>query len=144
MKKLHRVKNKFVVLDHTPDVKIKVVGETLEDLFLKAGEGLAHLLYRNYASSSIAQSIISIKVSSVDVNSLLVDFLSEILYQSEIHKLVFFKIKMKHFTNSNLQANLSGRQVHEFDRNIKFVTYHGVRILRGSDGLWQTEVIFDS
>jgi len=138
-----RIKNKFVVLDHTADVKIKVVAENLETLFLKAQEGLAYLLYRNYEVSSIAQRTIPIKVSSVDVNSLLVDFLSEILYQSEIHRLVFFKTRMKRFTNSSLEAELSGRQIHEFDRIIKAVTYNGVRILRGSDGLWQTEIIFD-
>lgn len=136
-------KNKFIVVDQAAEVKLRLTGETLEDLFLEALEGLAYLLYEQYQAAAIIQITIPIKVSSLDINSLLVDFLSEVLYQSEIHQAVFFKARLKRFTNSKIEADLLGQQTHQFNRNIKAVTYHGVRILRNEDSLWQTEIIFD-
>lgn len=138
-----RAKNKFLVLDHTADVKIRVVGETLSDLFAQALEGLASLLYRDYASRGASPVSAAVKVSSIDVNSLLVDFLSEALYQSDLHHSVFPAVRMIRFTNSELEADLLGKNIARFDRDIKAVTYHGVRIMRNPDGLWQTDVIFD-
>lgn len=132
-----------MVLDHTADIKLKVVGTGLEELFLQALEGLAHLLYHNYNVSGVSQTKVPIRVSSIDVNSLLVDFLSEVLYQSDIHQSVFFRAKIKKFTNCELEAELSGRPIHQFDRHIKAVTYQDVRILKDPEGLWQTEIIFD-
>lgn len=132
-----------MVVNHTADVKIKVTAGTLEDLFEQALQGLAYLLYRNYLSATVAQVTVPVKVSSIDINSLLVDFLSEVLYQSETHQAVFFRFKLKKFSNSELEAELLGRPVSKFDRNIKAVTYHGVSILRNPEGLWETEVIFD-
>lgn len=138
-----RTKNKFVVLDHTADPKIRVVGETLSDLFSQALEGTASLLYRDYAARGESSVAVAVKVSSIDVNSLLVDFLSEALYQSDLHQSIFPAVKMRRFTNSELEADLLGKNIARFDRNIKAVTYHGVRILRNPDGLWQTDIIFD-
>jgi SHS2 domain-containing protein len=136
-------KNKSSILNKTGDIKIKIVSKTLDNLFLRALEGLARSIYRNYKTSKIDQIIIPIKVSSIDINSLLVDFLSEVLYKSEINKAVFPKAKIKKFTNSEIEAELIGEEVHKFDRKIKSVSYKEVSILRGEGGLWQTEITFD-
>ncbi len=136
-------KNKSSILNKTGDIKIKIVGKTLDNLFLQALEGLAQSIYRNYKTSQMERITIPIKVSSIDINSLLVDFLSEVLYKSEINKAVFFKAKIKKFTNSEIEAELIGREVHKFDRKIKTVSYKEVSILRGEGNLWQTEITFD-
>lgn len=138
----HQIKNTFLVLDQTDELTIKVVGETLKDLFVQALLGLAHTLHHNYEASGVTQTSVTIKISSIDVNSLMVDFLSEVLYQSELHQAVFFKIKFKRFTNSELEADLFGRPATGFEHTIKAVAYHGVRILRNADGLWQTAISF--
>src|SRR3989344_7068237 len=140
----NKIKNRFVVINHAADLKIKVTAETLEELFLKALEGMAYLMYRNFEVPVAAQITVPVKVSSLDINSLLTDFLSEVLYQSEAKRAVFFKAKLKRFSNSELEAELAGRAVNKFDRNIKAVTYHNVRILRNPEGLWETEVIFNT
>ncbi len=139
-----KTKNKFIVLEHTADLKIRVVGETLSDLFSQALEGMASILYYDYAARGVSPISIAVKISSIDVNSLLVEFLSEALYQSELHQSVFPDVKMKRFTNSELEAELLGKNIIRFDRNIKAVTYQGVRIMRNPDGLWQTDIIFDT
>lgn len=136
-------KNKLLILDKTGSIKIKIVSKTLDNLFLQAFESLAQFIYRNYKASQINQIVVPIKVSSIDINSLLVDFLSEVLYKSEINKAVFFKAKIKKFTNSEIEAELIGKKVNKFDRKIKAVSYKGVSILRGEGDLWQTEITFD-
>ena len=87
-------KNKSSILNMTWDIKIKIVGKTLDNLFLQALEGLAQSVYRNYKANQTDQITLSIKVSSIDINSLLVDFLSEVLYKSEINKGEVIKSEM--------------------------------------------------
>lgn len=137
-----RSNSKFIVLGEDEDLKLRVIAKTLEDLFIQALQGLAHLLYHNYQGNSIATIKIPIKVSSINVNSLLVDFLSETLYQSEMTRSVFFEVKMRRFTNSKIEAELFGRKINQFERNIKVISYHGVSVLRNSEGFWQAEIVF--
>jgi len=136
-------KSKFTILDTKKVLKLRVFGKTLEDLFTASFKGLANLLYQDYKSVKTENISINIKISSIDVNSLLVDFLSEVLYQSELETIIFFKVKIKKFSNSSLEAELSGRLVNKFDRKIKMVNYRGVSVLKGPEDFWQAEIIFD-
>ena len=138
-----RNKSKFTISDTKKVLKLRVFGKTLEDLFISSFKGLTHLLYQDYKSAKVASVSIIIKISSVDVNSLLVDFLSEVLYQSELETVIFFNIKIKKFSNLSLVAELSGRRVSKFDRKIKMVNYRDVSVLKGPEDFWQAEIIFD-
>ncbi len=130
-------------LDKKNDIRVKITAKTPEELFLEAVEGLSFSLNKKRVKSTEPSLTLPIKVSSIDINSLLVDFLSEVLYQSDINKAVFPEIKLKRFTNSQIEADISGYYVNNFDKNIKSIDYRDVRVIRNADNLWQTEIIFN-
>jgi SHS2 domain-containing protein len=135
-------KNSFLVLDHRQELQVRTRARTLEDLFEQALLGLAHAMSREERGKPGDLSI-DVRVSSLDVNSLLVDFLSEALWQSELYTAVFSTMKLKRFTNSSLEAELSGRRVFRFHRFPKTVLHQSVHIIRNPDGLWQTDIILE-
>ena len=60
--------------------------------------------------------------------ALLVDFLSEILYQSQINKEIYNNVKFNKFTITELEAEIFGQKVERFGEDIKAVTYHNLDI----------------
>lgn len=84
-----------------------------------------------------------ISIDSSDINALLVDFLSEVLYLSNIHKAVYWKINFGSFSDTHLEGETFGREVEGFEEDIKAVTYHQLEIKQREDGYWEATVIFD-
>ena len=131
----------YEILEHKGDFKIRDLGKTKQELFLNALLGMEAGLRPEIRSTK--SEIRNIKVTSLDINALLVDFLSEVLYSVQINKEIYNEIKFTKFTDTELAAELSGQKVESFGEDIKAVTYHGLEILRNKDGLWQVEVLFD-
>jgi len=85
----------------------------------------------------------NIKVSSLDLSSLLVDFLSEILTFSDIEDCVFNEVKINDFKNNKIEAKISGFKFKKLKEEIKAVTYHQSRVEQNKDGQWEAVVLFD-
>jgi len=133
---------KFEILEHKADLKIRVFGKTKEELFENAMVGM--LKAGKYQKKLKSQSSkVKVRIKSIDLISLLVDFLSEILYLVETKKLVFEKIKFKKFTEKEIEAELSGRPLKRMGVHIKGVTYHDLNIHQEKDGSWQATILFD-
>jgi SHS2 domain-containing protein len=140
-----RNKNKtrfYEVLEHKADLKIRVFGKTKEELFENAMVGMFEgAKYEQEIKNQ--KSKIKIKIKSFDLSSLLVDFLSEVLYLVETKKLVFEKVEFKKFTENDIEAILFGRPLKRMGVHIKGVTYHELDIHQGKDGTWQATILFD-
>jgi SHS2 domain-containing protein len=143
---------KFEVLEHKADLKIKVFGKTKEELFENAMVGMfeaakyemiKRLTTRRLTTKRLAIKRLAIKIKSIDLPSLLVDFLSEVLYLAETKKLVFEKVEFKKFTENEIEAKLTGNQLKRMGIHIKGVTYHELDICQKKDGTWQATIIFD-
>jgi SHS2 domain-containing protein len=133
---------KFEILEHTADLKIKVFGKTKEELFENAMVGMFEAAkYEKEIKSQ--KSKVKIKVKSIDLPSLLVDFLSEVLYLVETEKLVFEKVEFKKFTENEIEAILFGKPLKRMGVHIKGVTYHDLKIRLKEDGSWQATILFD-
>jgi SHS2 domain-containing protein len=135
-----RPKNSFEVLAQRDSTQLRVSAGTIEDVFRESLRGLAVVLHRGYAHTCVTPLAVPIKVSSVDVSSLLVDFLSEVLYQSELHKVIFSDLRLKHFTNTELSGEISGCGIARFERPIRLVSYEAARFLRGEDRKWHATI----
>jgi len=134
--------NNFIILESKHRSQARLSAITVKDLFHQALEAMASIIYKPYRSLT-PHVTVHIKVSSVDINSLIVDFLSEALWQGEVHKAVFPEMRERRFTNSELEADLIGIPIRAADTNISSVSYSGMRVSRRADGLWQTEVQFE-
>lgn len=131
---------KYEILEHKADLKIKVFGRTKEELFENA---LLAMSNNQKAENLGPETKREIKVNSLDLNSLLVDFLSEALYLSQVNKEIYNNIKFKKFSDIGIKGTLFGQKVERFGEDIKAVTYHNLNILQREDGIWEAIVLFD-
>jgi len=138
----------YKILEHPADVRIQAFGKTKKELFLSAMRGMNAILKPQIKSQKPASPAgglkvkSKIKVKSIDLNSLLVDFLNEILYLIQINKEVYNDVKFTKFSDIELEGELIGNKVESFSEDIKAVTYHGLEI-KQKNGLYEATVLFD-
>ncbi|MDI6883326.1 MAG: archease [Patescibacteria group bacterium] len=132
---------KFKILPHTADLKIQVYGETKKELFKNALFGMTSGLRPKTKNKK--SKIKKIKVKSLNLETLLVDFLSEVLYLTQVNKEIYNEAKFKKFSDTEIEAELRGKKVERFGEDIKAVTYHGLDIHQREDGAWQATLLFD-
>lgn len=132
------------ILSHTADLKIRLAAETLPELFLLALQSLNQLLEQNFENYKHTASMMKrIELQSPDTTSLLIDFLSEVLTLSQIHKVIFFDFHVDEMTDCKISGRLSGSYVETFDEDVKAVTYHEAEVKMNTRGEWETVIIFD-
>lgn len=139
--------SKFKILSHTADLKIKFFGKDKEELFRNALLGMQSSLKVPSASSGQGEGKEETKerkmsLSSDNLESLLVDFLSEINYLNETKKEIFKRIEFEELTNTKLKAKVFSKKVKRFGLIIKGISYHELEIKK-KDGSWQGIVLFD-
>lgn len=133
---------KFEILPHIADLRIKSFGKTKKELFLNALLGMIESLKPEIKKRGVKVKR-KIKIKSPDLAALLIDFLSEALYLTQVNREIFRDIKFDKFTNTEIEAELSGQKVERFNEDIKAVTYHNLNIHQKKDGSWQATVLFD-
>ena len=131
---------KFKILEHKADLKIRAFGKTKEELFLNAMIGMFEGARYESEGEEIKREI---KISSLDLPSLLVDFLNEVLYLCEVNKEVYHKVLFKNLTEKELEGILIGKPLKRMGIHIKAVTYHDLDIHQKKDKTWEATVLFD-
>jgi len=144
---------KYEILSHIADLKIKVFGKTKEELFSNALLGMSDALQAEIKKGSLTskQKEIKrdIKIQSPDLGMLLVDFLGEVLYLTQVNKEIYTKVKFKPLTSLTsvnqieLECELFGQKVERFGEDIKAVTYHDLDVRRKKDNIWEAIILFD-
>jgi len=132
---------KFEVLEHKADLKIRAFGKTKEKLFLNMLLGMNSALRAQI--QDLKPETREIKVKSLDLGALLVDFLSEVLYQTQVNKEIYNKVEFKKLTDTELEAEIFGQKVEGFGEDIKAATYHNLEIKQKERGGWEAIVLFD-
>ncbi len=135
---------KYEILDHTADVGVKAFGKTLSEAFENMAEAMFDIITDNSEVESIGGYDMELEAS--DLEQLLVDFLSELLYLNDAKNLVFgfFKIDINEKENK-LKAKVYGEkfdfQKHKIGSEIKAVTYHMLEIKKNKK--CSAQVLFD-
>lgn len=132
---------KYEILEHKADFKIRAFGRAKEELFLNMLLGMDAGLRPELQNQKT--KIRKIKIKSPDLAALLVDFLSEALYLIQTNKEIYDNVKFIKFTDREIEAELSGREVERFGEDIKAVTYHGLDVHQKEDNAWEATVLFD-
>ena len=131
---------KFEILEYVNDLKIRVFGKTKEEFFLNAMLGMYEGGRYETEGGGAEREI---TISSPDLPSLLVDFLSELLYLAETNHEVYSRIRFTKFTNTRLEGILKGKRLKRMGVLIKGVTYHDLDIHQKKDGVWEATKLFD-
>ena len=125
---------------HTADIALHVWAGTLSDLFRQAGMGLGEML-KARVDETAEVTHASLTLQEIDPESLLVAFISELLYFFEQDGVLLTPTEVL-LENDRLDARLEGRPVVDAGREIKAVTYSDLRILQ-VDGKFETTLVFD-
>lgn len=134
----------FELLEHPADIGFRAFGADVPDLFANAA--LAMLSIAGDPAAAEPRHEYSLTVASGDRESLLVDWLSEVLYWWDGKRVAFHKFQMREFTDNSMVATAFGEprdpQRHRATLIVKGVTYHQLKVERRHD-LWVAEVYLD-
>jgi len=132
----------FEEVPHTADIKIRARAPTLEILFSEACEALMQVMY---GTERRAVASAELDVDSRDTESLLADFLSELLFRSEVDGLVFSGAIVR-ITGSHLHAVLQAEPFdpgrHAGGTEVKGISYSGLAVTKDTNG-YMLEILFD-
>jgi SHS2 domain-containing protein len=116
---------RFIQLEHTADIKFKVSGVTLNEIFENSVLALASYLSDKKVIPKKARTI---SVSGTDNESLLNHFLDEILYLIDAEHFITSKAEVK-VMGYNLKAELYGDDSKNYKINqVKAATYAEMEI----------------
>ena len=134
----------FRILEHTADIGFEVFGATREEVFANAGRALMHLMVN--LDSIARRDGLQLRADASDMPSLLVNWLSEILYWFDAEGWLFSDFKFDELTEHSLAAIARGerfdRRRHQVKLLVKAVTYHQLD-LREAGERWRAQVYVD-
>jgi SHS2 domain-containing protein len=134
------MKKRFEEVDHTADIAIHVWGSDLAELFANAAYGMACQLTDLEVLHSTTERRIS--VEGEDLEMVMVEWLSELLYLEERDGLVFTEFDILEVTSRGLQALARGGPVEGYHGHIKAVTFSELEITETARG-FETTIVFD-
>jgi SHS2 domain-containing protein len=130
-------------IEHTADWAIRVHAPDLPGLFTGAATGMFRLLAD--LSAVAPQRQIEIELAAVDVETLLVDWLNELLYRAELEGVVFVEFGVEELIagdGARLRARAAGGRAPQLHAAIKAATFGGLCIVP-EDGGVRAEIVFD-
>jgi len=132
----------YILLDHTADLGVRIRGTSPADLFENACKTLDYIIFGSVPPAEKPCSR-KISLSGNDLADLMVRWLSEILYLFDGEHLVVANADIHTLSTTELKATLTTTpfepDYHEALREIKAVTYHGIKVTR-EKGIWTAEV----
>jgi SHS2 domain-containing protein len=126
-------------VDHTADIALRVWGEDFQALLRQAADGLYHLLdVVPQAKTAVAGSFI---LQQDSLETILVDFLSELLFLAEEKDKIFdtfsFEPKDNEFT-----VRMTGQKILSQGRFVKAVAFHDLNVHHTDSG-FEATITFD-
>ena len=135
---------RYEFLPHTADIRMRISGTDLADLFKAGVRGMASVLKDGICSKGAAAELErSFELESSDRTALLIDFLSEVLTCCYVENAVFCAVRFTQIDETGLACTVYGFPVDHLDEEIKAVTYTEAHVVKAENGSWETDVVFD-
>ena len=134
----------FEILEHTADVGIIVHGADLAELFANAATGMFALMADLEGVEQRQERLV--RVEGRDRETLLVRWLTELLYYLDAEGMLFHRFQIEEITERRLRARAFGepidRERHVLHFGVKAVTRHLLEIVP-EEGGYRATVLFD-
>src|SRR6266508_1001700 len=140
----------FEEISHTADWSARVWAEDLPSLFAESARAMNLLAGTVIGRRSRVKRMF--ESLGPDAESLLVAFLSELIFYQEQENLAFnvFELEVEEpvltgeavSKGQKLKVKMEGAQIASIDKAIKAVTYHNLKIERTNQG-YETTIVFD-
>jgi SHS2 domain-containing protein len=138
----------YEFFDHTGDIGVTLMGRTVDELFASAAAAFTDSITALAAVEPRRPEELDVAAPELDL--LLVDFLSELLYRFDTRSWLTREAHVEVRERDGgweLQGTLIGEK-HDPGRHhirvlIKAVTYHQLAVTCGEDNRWHGRVVFD-
>jgi SHS2 domain-containing protein len=128
----------FKEVPHKADIALDVFAPNLSEMFINAAMGLYHIL--GIRKGTVDLDKIDIMLDEIDLESLLVSFLNELLYYVDMG-MAAEQIEVR-ICGNQLAAALQMVGLDACQRAIKAVTYNELKISKSERG-FQTRIVID-
>lgn len=129
----------FREISHTADFELEVWAPDLGSLLEQAARGMYYLT--GLELNSRPRLSRQIEISFLEPETLLIDFLTELIYLAESENLAFDEFDIQ-FNDDQLIALVSGAKIDSLSKEIKAATYHNLEIRDTGEGL-VANIVFD-
>ncbi|MBI3260906.1 archease [Candidatus Berkelbacteria bacterium] len=130
-------------MPHTTDLKVRATAKTLPELFVFAAAGMVGLMVADpKLLNREGEFSRTVTVKAIDTESLLVEWLTELLGIIDIENVYLEKYKITELGEQQLSAQLAGVRVDGFSTEIKAVP-HDLEIEQTPQG-YSVEIAFDA
>ncbi len=126
---------RHVLEEHTGELAIRIEAPTLPTLFEEAARALAATMRPANGNRSGAEQEERVTLGATDREALLVAWLNEIVYRSEVSHLLLHAFRIERLSDEHLDAVVRGRRVEHLRNPVKAATYHGLSITESDAGL---------
>jgi len=138
------MKKAFEIINHVADVGIVAYGSDAKELFSNAALALFSLITE---PESIEEKLqLDLEVSSEDMDSLLVEWLNELIYLFDVERVLFNRFDIRSLTRNKLDATCYGEGIdsikHKIKLGVKAATYHMLKLEQNRDG-YKAQIILD-
>lgn len=142
-------KEKFNVLENlvTADTAFEAFGKDLNEVFGNCALAVCSAMVEPKTVSAKIKKIL--KMQNKDINTLLVDFLNELVYYKDAESLLLSKVKVKIVEKDGmyrLAAEAAGDKIdfhkHKLLADVKAATWHMFE-LQKKGKLWRAQVVLD-
>lgn len=128
-------------LDHTSEVRLEIRADTLAGLLAEAARAFG-ALERRGAPGRPEPGWRAHAVESADRESLLVDWLNELVFLAERERYVPEVVEVRSASDTGLEARSRGAVLDTTPGLVKAATHHGLTVRRTGDG-WEAVVVLD-
>lgn len=134
----------FRILEHTADIGFEAFGSTLPEVFENAARALSHLI----ADPATARPVdkVRIEVQGTGPPDLLVNWLSEILFQHDAERRLFHDFRVESLDDHAVSGVAWGEKIdparHRTNLMVKAITYHQLGLQQTAGG-WRAQVYVD-
>ena len=133
----------FEIINHTADVGIRAYGTDIKQAFANAAKALFSLITELDNVEEVLHR--DIELTATDQESLLVEWLNELIYLFDVENIIFKRFDITRLANTLLEAICYGEKVdrsrHELKTGVKAATYHMLKVDK-DDGC-KVHVLFD-
>jgi len=132
--------DKFKFFEHTADAKFQAFGKTLDKAFENAALAMFNVMYKGKVKKTGKYKI---KVKGSDKESLLYNFLEELLFLLDTKSFFLSSAKVK-IRDNMLEAEVSGDSAKNYKvmTDVKAVTYNEMFVKYEKD-MWICQVVVD-
>ena len=137
------MEKEFEIVDHTADVGIRAYGASMNQAFANAAKALFSLIAELDNVDEVLHR--DIELVAPDQESLLVEWLNELIYIFDAENIVFKRFDITQLNSTRLKARSYGEKVdsskHKLKIGVKAATYHMLKVDK-TNGC-QVQVLFD-